>query len=170
MKREQHTRIGLVAAIAVASSACAASGTWMNDGLAPDDRAALVASAGVRMATGRWRSIGVDAGVRAYRVENDSTGIAGHVNVLLDLYEPLYAFSGLGYGRDAADRTWELGFGAQLDVALTPTGPLAVFAEIGYGEAYPETPRTAELPLSLPVYGSFLRLGVTWCPSMRFDC
>ena len=167
MSRAARTGAAL-ATLALGSSGCALSGTWLNHGLEPGECGALVASAGARMAPGRWRNIGFDAGARVYQVPDSIVDYAGHANVLIDVYEPLYGFSGIGYGSGVADRTWEVGLGAQIEVALTPTGPLAAFVELGYGEVYAEV--HADVPVAIPIAGSFLRIGATWCPSLRLDC
>ena len=151
----------------IATSGCSLSGTYLQDLNEVRANHTAIGAAGLRLAPHRGRRIGFDAGIRAYHA--DSVATAAHGNILISIYEDFYGFSGIGYGGSFADRSWEIGLGAQTDVSTTATGPLAVFAELGWAEVYRET-GDPSLPAEIPLYGAFVRVGVSWCFTMRVEC
>ena len=161
-------RLAAVAACAsaFALSSCALAATGIRD----EQRGALyVPAAGIRLAPDEWRNIGFDATVRAYDAGTGPSPVA-HANLLITIVDPAYGFFGTGWGDDEVARSWELGIGAELDVHQTGTGPLAVFAEAGLTHLDASTPDDPLEPVPAPGHGPFLRVGVTWCFSMRVSC
>ena len=155
----------LPVACALALSACGPSLTGVYGDPAPD---LFAPGATARLAPDDDRRVGIDLSVRLYQPA-DSLALVGHANLLFNIVGPVYALAGTGWGSDPIDRSWEAGLGAQFDVADSPTGPIAIFAELGATFLEGPPPEDPLGPAS-SISGGFVRVGLSWCFTIRIDC